>query len=503
MLEVINREKGRSFTINDLAQLLDMSYAKTYNTFQALLEDIDALSHGERVSHTVATINGTDLGIPLDCYRLFLLKRSVEFQVFDYAVQSARPNLESFCAQHFISKSTLLRKIASLRHFFETYNINWSTTTLQLKGDEKQIRFILNSIYWVAFHAQEWPFHTVKHDDVVRMRKDIQTQEFDPVTSLQLDMFLGLCRTRVGTGYPMTSMATYQQIFPDQNYFTAPLLEQRMYPTLDKQSLNNENQFLQFYFHIVLSSRENGNESFAELYYYLKKIGGIAWDFTHKFFDFLRPYQRNDEPSLNDNHLLVANFARTVVSVLVMTGHRFGLDDFNSAYFLDDSTSAMSKLMYKYFDQETGNPEFAPLRPYRQELHHNLVLLLAPYLQSVQSDDNVKVYLLTEHNGFYSRVLEIFLHDIGFVHIMAETSDPADADLIISSLANPKLLEDELHLDPNKVFIWYADENSKQYYELYVRLREQYQNHFIKAGAAEDAKEAEVADIRQASGGND
>jgi DNA-binding IclR family transcriptional regulator len=43
MLEVINREKGRSFTINDLAQLLDMSYAKTYNTFQALLEDIDAL----------------------------------------------------------------------------------------------------------------------------------------------------------------------------------------------------------------------------------------------------------------------------------------------------------------------------------------------------------------------------------------------------------------------------------------------------------------------------
>lgn len=68
MLEVINREKGRSFTINDLAQLLDMSYAKTYNTFQALLEDIDALSHGERVSHTVAKINGTDLGIPLDCY---------------------------------------------------------------------------------------------------------------------------------------------------------------------------------------------------------------------------------------------------------------------------------------------------------------------------------------------------------------------------------------------------------------------------------------------------
>jgi hypothetical protein len=31
-----------------------------------------------------------------------------------------------------------------------------------------------------------------------------------------------------------------------------------------------------------------------------------------------------------------------------------------------------------------------------------------------------------------------------------------------------------------------------------VRLREQYQNHFIKAGAAEDAKEAEAAAIAEA-----
>ena len=31
-----------------------------------------------------------------------------------------------------------------------------------------------------------------------------------------------------------------------------------------------------------------------------------------------------------------------------------------------------------------------------------------------------------------------------------------------------------------------------------MRLREQYQNHFIKAGAAEDAKEAEAAAIAKA-----
>lgn len=370
---------------------------------------------------------------------------------------------------------------------------------MQLKGDEKQIRFLLNAIYWVAFHGQDWPFRTVKHDYVVQMRRDIQTQQFDPVTSLQLDMFLGLCRTRVGTGFPMTSMKSYQDIFPGNNYFTAALLEQRMYPTLDKESLSNENQFLQFYFHIVLSSRANGDDAFTELYYYLKKIGGIAWDFTTQFFQFLEPYQRHNEPALTGNHMLVANFARSVVSIIVMQGHRFDLDDFSAAYFIDDNSSAMSQLMYKYFDQETGNPEYASLRPYRQELHHNLVMLLAPYMQSVQSEDNVNVYLLTEHNGFYSRVLEIFLHDLGFVHIMTETADPADADLIITSLANPVMLKDQLHIDPRKVFIWYADENSKQYYELYVRLRDLYQNSFIDASSVK-AKPAVVTDLRRAAG---
>ncbi|MCI2171507.1 helix-turn-helix domain-containing protein [Schleiferilactobacillus perolens] len=497
MLEVINREKGRSFTINDLAQLLEMSYAKTYNTFQSLLEDIEQINHGHRISHTVATINGNDLGIPVDAYRLFLLKRSVEFQVFDYTVQTAHPNLEAFCAKHFISKSTLLRKIGPLRHFFESFGVNWSTTTLQFRGDEKQIRFVLNVIYWVSFHGQEWPFRHVKMYDVVQMRRALSTRKFDPVTALQLDMFLGVCRMRIATGYPMSAMTTYEKIFPGNNYFTAQLITQDMFPTLDGHSLHNENLFLQFYFHIVLSSREMADSSFSELYFYLEKVGGIAWEFTRKFFNFLRPYQRQDEPSLNENHLLVANFARAVVSALVMEGHRFDADDFQPSYFLRDDNSAMSKLMYQYFDQETDNPEFTPLRPFRSELHHNLVLLLAPYLQAVKTKENVDVYLLTERSGFYSRVLEIFLHDLGFVHVLPETAEPNDADVIITSLANPVLLGDEINLDPTKVFVWYADENSKQYYELYVRLRNQYTSRFIDQ---EREIEEEPDDIANASG---
>lgn len=148
MFRVLNTLDDQSFTLNDIGTQMNMSYQKTYNIYQGLLDDmglIDPSIKYEKINKK--DITSDSFPVPIDMYRLFLLKESIVFQAFDYAFQTQKPAIDEFCNAHFISKSTLLRKMAPLRKHMKQYGITISTTNLKFEGDERCIRFFLFCIY--------------------------------------------------------------------------------------------------------------------------------------------------------------------------------------------------------------------------------------------------------------------------------------------------------------------------------------------------------------------
>ncbi|QFR68921.1 helix-turn-helix domain-containing protein [Companilactobacillus paralimentarius] len=115
---------------------MTIRHQKTYNIFQALLEDFADVAPDIDSSDT--KIESIDFSkISIDTYRLYLVKNSVVFQAFNYGLTSANPSFESFSNEHFTSKSTLNRRMSKFRAFLKNFGLKISNSTLEIKGNEK------------------------------------------------------------------------------------------------------------------------------------------------------------------------------------------------------------------------------------------------------------------------------------------------------------------------------------------------------------------------------
>ncbi|MBL3531356.1 helix-turn-helix domain-containing protein [Companilactobacillus zhachilii] len=134
MLTVIKSLPPREVNLSNISSKLQFTYQKTYNIFQALLEDLAEVAPDIDPSDTkIESIDFTKIAI--DTYRLFLVKNSVVFQAFNYGLTSANPSFENFSNEHFTSKSTLNRRMAKFRAFLKNFGLKISNSTLEIKGN--------------------------------------------------------------------------------------------------------------------------------------------------------------------------------------------------------------------------------------------------------------------------------------------------------------------------------------------------------------------------------
>ncbi|TGD22805.1 hypothetical protein EGT49_07720 [Companilactobacillus suantsaicola] len=146
MLTVIKSLPPREVNLSNISSRLQFTYQKTYNIFQALLEDFVEVAPDIDSSDT--KIESIDFSkISIDTYRLYLVKNSVVFQAFNYGLTSANPSFESFSNDHFTSKSTLNRRMSKFRAFLKNFGLKISNSTLEIKGNEKNYTDLYKDVY--------------------------------------------------------------------------------------------------------------------------------------------------------------------------------------------------------------------------------------------------------------------------------------------------------------------------------------------------------------------
>ncbi|MHC6119344.1 helix-turn-helix domain-containing protein [Companilactobacillus sp. FL22-3] len=134
MLTVIKSIHPREVNLSNISNRLEFTYQKTYNIFQALLEDLADVAPDIDASDT--QIESIDFSkVSIDTCRLYLVKNSIVFQAFNYGLLNVNLSFESFSNEHFTSKSTLNRRMAKFRAFLKNFGLKISNSTLEIKGN--------------------------------------------------------------------------------------------------------------------------------------------------------------------------------------------------------------------------------------------------------------------------------------------------------------------------------------------------------------------------------
>lgn len=476
MFRVLTAFDAANLTITDLSNKMGLSYQQSYNIFQELTEDIAAITGKSRAASKKALTTAGALPVSVDDYRYRLLEDAVSFQFLDYLVQGNRPSVDRFCAERFISRSTLMRKTAQLRKFLTRYHLKLSLTTPGLTGDEKQIRLFLNAVYWLGCHGAKWPFTSVKLPVIRQQYEQLATAKSDPIGTIQDLMFWALCRIRMSRGFVIDDCTRFDELFDGYGPFRPIIYDKKQFSALPSPVLRAETAFFYFFQNktIQFGPLTTNDEHLLD---YLKGNDGETWQFLVGLSRHLSPYLTEPlQNNLRNNDQLSLNVLRLTFSYYLLDGDYVKQADFFAASRMTYQQQHLRALIAGYVDDLPQSPTYLPLKRYKDTFVEMLFYLFVPYLQDFQWDENVKVKPLLETDNILNRRILEFLDNISIVQRLPDQAPLDSADLLITSLDDftAPASADFVQEHPDGVFNWYIDATDTDYYQLYQKLYDLY-----------------------------
>ena len=478
MFRILKSLEGANYTISDIAEEMNISYQQTYNILQELLDDVQSFPNTELQSLSRKKLfNNKKIPISVDMYRLFLLKRSIVFQFIDYVVQGMNPNVEKFCQDHYISRSTLLRKNSGLKALLERYDIKISYNDLKFVGDEKQIRFFLYCFYWLSYRGIEWPFNSIRYFDVSQKLLLEKNELNDPVITIRTVIFWSISRIRILHGYYVSRIDRFDEIFPNEErlHQTDSIFNTDNFPTVSVQQLHMEAQFFLF-FRMQSLVYSNSNDKLSNLIYdEVSRTKGPVWELTQDFMGSLKKYlvDNKEAERITMDKTLNANIMRIFFSYYIMHGDYL---QFNNFYDSGEAISYDNSVPYKviniFISKKIEDPAFRPYVIAEDKVISEMQYLMIPYLSYFKYNEAVKVKLVLESSDLITRDLITFLRDLSFIEIESDSDEPENSDVIISSIEDLEEIYQGKNLDGKVIVNWNLDATESEYFGLYQTLKE-------------------------------
>lgn len=474
LLRLIKSWTAPTFTINDLSQMLHWHYSQTYLAFQALCTDQETLL---AENPQTAPLRPEAFRLTLDQYRVFLLQQSIPWCFLDAFVQGPPTNLNAFCEQFFVSRSTLLRKIAPLKSYLARYQIRFSYADLTLVGDEYQIRLALFVLYWTGYHDLSWPLADVDYAAVQQLQQTIDWTPTDiELNQAQDRLIWGIAWQRCQTGHPLTATSStdLQRLIQDNPFFPANLPP--LFNDLSPEISQLEYQFAYFIQMARLSFQAPLTPRSRQLYQHFAVKQDCVWRFSQRLLNFFAPLCSPDKRSdFLNNHQLRANLLRLALGATVMGRPYPTLHDFYDRLPRPSEKAALLPYIQQFFQSLPLGPVFQAFHQCQIQLEPQLFYLLTPYTHALTTTSNLQVRLLLEDDLATSH-LRHFLSELAWVNLLDVATPPQKAEFIITSLDATSLTQQAVHAQMTiPIFSWPLDATEADFYRLWQQLSQQYQ----------------------------
>ncbi|WP_390410367.1 helix-turn-helix domain-containing protein [Lacticaseibacillus jixiensis] len=443
-------------TIADLAQAMGQTYQRTYNLFQALVDDLTVQYSLSPEQARTKLLADAAKRPSLDHYRFFLLQASLAWQYFDMLVQGHTPNLDQFCAKHFISRSTLTRKTNLLRKLLRRYRIRLNNAKAVIEGDEALVRRAIAEIYWRATRGVRWPFGAVD-------RATIAAQcQVRPNPAGLLNEFgyyqLAVARLRLAAGHTLAPLA----LPGAYDYFTADA-----FPHVTAVDLATENAGMTFLHHTNLNfSRSDQSAIQADLEAWFPQAARA----NVRLCQMLAANYTIDSPT-------ACNLLRVIACFMRYGGDYLKACDFNQPPHQRFVTPHLHRELLAVIST-LGVPA---LNTAAEAFAKMVTYLVAPLQRLATSPAAVEICVLVEPNDTMNQRLTTFLTNLQFVHLHnAQTLN--QCDLVIAeadSLITPQT-QAFAKTHPKQYFIWSLDAIEADYRKLFAAIDRLHQHKLIK-----------------------
>jgi hypothetical protein len=478
MLTVIKSLPKLQLNLSTIGNRLHFTYQKTYNIFQALLDDIfDFNPELQKKSAKIESIEFDKISI--DSYRLFLFKNSIVFQAFDYGFTNANPTFENFSNSHFTSKSTLNRRMSNFRKLLKNFGLKISNTTLELKGDEKNIRWLAYFVYWYTFHGLEWPFKIVQQDAVQKIVARDDNPDYNSVTSLQLEILVAISRIRLIKHRYVDDMRGYTEVFGNQ-VIGKELITREDYSIVPMEKLDNENKFLNtlkdFAFlpsRFIFPTRKPLDDIVDRKYF----------DLAYRFIDVLKEkYGSNFFIEKNPQALnMLANDLVQDICFYHIMGHEapIKLGSYTRSPSDFKTLTSIYTNIYDFFDGLT-EPEYQAIKGSAESIAHDLYKVLINHIMAVSDEDMLHVKVVVDAGNPVSGLIYHNLSTLEYIKLV-RNNDYDNVDILITTLdIFPDFEGRDKYPDDLIVIPWNSTAVRTDYIYLLVRLYQIYTDKLQK-----------------------
>ncbi|KRO00412.1 helix-turn-helix domain-containing protein [Companilactobacillus kimchiensis] len=471
MLTVIKSLPPREVNLSNISSRLQFTYQKTYNIFQALLEDLADVAPDIDPSDTkIESINFSKISI--DTYRLYLVKNSVVFQAFNYGLTSANPSFESFSNDHFTSKSTLNRRMSKFRAFLKNFGLKISNSTLEIKGNEKNIRWMAYYVYWYTYHGQEWPFGLIQENsiDQIIARSGITFDNL--IVHFQLKYFLAISRIRLIKRNYIDDLPYYSVVFGDQ-MLGGDLLTHEDYPIVPVDALDSENKLINLF---SKTAFQPSDTAFEQPINANARINPKFYALVYHFIDFLKEHYHDDMTVYHDQKTLkhiMTYVTRDIVFYYIMAP--YSIMHLDTMYSNDEERTYtdLYKDIYKFFSNVDQN-EFPGVYNAAELISRNLFQVLPSYISTIRQEDIINVKVLIDPGNQAAEVVLRNIKTLGFVNVVPSVIYK-NVDVLITSLdVLPLDIEQKKYPENLKVIPWDISSTRPDYIWLLVPLNQVY-----------------------------
>lgn len=466
LLRVLCQRVHSGITIADLATQLGFTYQRTYNLFQELNADLADLYQKTPTAMRKSLVAASAQSVSLDRYKIQQFQAATAWQFFDYAVQGHQPSLDRFCEDHFLSRSTLMRKTANLRAFLAHYDLKLLYPTLTFSGPEARLRLLLQQCYWQVTQGACWPFTAISESDLKRQYQQFPRRHENPLAQ-HMDLYLlAVSRLRMAHGNALEHQIAH--LLPDVNaYFSA-----NQFPQLTPQQLVFENQFIAFHQAAALRFGHIGLNAWTRR----KERLTLATPIAAKVLSALqRDLLNPNDPghvALQTDLGLQLNLLRVLVCFFSLGGDYCKASDFDAPVQTTVRLNQLSMRAYTFVTNLPDTPEYAALHSATHAFCRFVTYVLAPTINAFDQAVRLKVAVILEPNDLLHRRLNRFLDNMSFVDRLAGPDALQQCDFLITEVSMLITPQTQAFITnyPQAYLIWDLDANAIDYHHLHQKL---------------------------------
>lgn len=481
LLYLLTQLTPESHPIQSIAKRSELNYQQIASFLTEMNQDFQELNPEQA---SILEIHGrvdlTHFLISTDDYRYYLLQRSIPFQLISYLLNEPRPTLNQFCETHFVSRSTVFRKIRPLVNFLQSYQMRLTYSPLAIHGDERAIRLTLGYLFWLGIRGIDWPF-AVDMKTLQPLYDHFSVRFPLHHTYLgrkELTFFLAVFYLRIQHHQLIDSPSKTQQFFEGQQIFTADDLH--FFPQLTPEQRIAEANYLNFLVNYAPTFDSEDNplvQSSLQFFTSQKKLQPIL-AFNQEFLLFIENELLHQPLRTKQRQLLLANLLNISFSYFYMEKPFPTLEIMtqSSMYEAMKSYPTVEQKITRFLDNQIKQEKYAVFRTSIQAMAGNYINITLPYYFEHNPTKKLKVAIAIEQNQILLMRLKTFLRSLNFIQIeQFRPEHSQDYDLVLTSSMIVKK-----EFPKNEVYFIDLEYSGQDILKVYQRLQQLYVNSYTQ-----------------------